>query len=191
MSYNERKFLPLTKTPVLPSPTSTDYTNLADTLFGRMNAHKPLKDKFRDLGIESACFCLADQTGAVLYEFSVGVHAHGSSSGYDTAAARKAAEMTGKVTGRFSSREIRQPNLDLYAGAVRGMQHIISCRLVAVQPLSSSEKIAVEDMSEIAAIVFGCEIKKRMGIQEMPRELAMGHLSRHRSPLLPLFDPFL
>lgn len=191
VSCTTRKFLPLTKSSVLAPPSATDFTNLAQNLLNRMLAHKSLQAKLSALGIQSACFCLADQTGVVLYEFSVGTHAHGTAPLSDEKAARKAAVLTGVVTGRFSSREIRNPLIDLFGGAVRGMQHIISCRLVAVQPHSASESVDIEDMSEIVAIIFGLEIKKRMGIYEMPKELAMGHLSRHMSPVLPLFDPFL
>lgn len=190
VSCIRRKFFPLPATTIAP-PTTQDFTNLGQNLFSRMAGHTPLQKKFHELGIESAFFCLADQTGAVLHEFSVGTHAHGSVPVDDEVIVRKAATLTGVVTGRFSSREIRQPSLNIFSGAVRGMQHIISCRLVAVQPHSASESVEIEDMSEIVAIIFGLEIKKYMGIYEMPKELAMGHLSRSRSPVLPLFDPFL
>ena len=132
VSYTARKFFPLAATTIAP-PTTQDFTNLGQNLFSRMAGHKPLQKKFRELGIESAFFCLADQTGVVLHEFSVGIHSHGSTPFDDELIARKAATLTGVITGRLASREIRMTQADLFAGSVRGMTNIISCRLVAVQ----------------------------------------------------------
>ncbi len=188
--YIARKFFPLSVT-TFAQPTTQDFTNLGQNLFGRMVEHKPLQEKFQELGIESAFFCLADQTGIILHEFMVGSHSHGSVPLADELIARKIATLTGIVTGRISSREIRMTKANLFAGSVRGMKHIISCRLVAVQPLSQSESVAVEDLSELVAIIFGYEVKKRMGLMEIPKDYVMGFLSRYRSPHLPLFDPFL
>jgi hypothetical protein len=166
-----------------------DFTNLAQNLFDRMESHKPLKAKLSTLGAESACFCLADQSGNALHEFFVGTHAHGSNYPLDKQVAHDNAFRNGNTPGVYSSRNVNFPGA--CAGSVRGMRHIISCRLIAVQPHSVAQAKDVEDLSEIVAIIYGREIKKRLGIQEMPKDLVLGHLSRYRSPLLPLFDPFL
>lgn len=172
------------------APTMHGYTLLAQTLFDRMKKHPPLKELFLEYGITGACFCMASQFGTSLYEFQVGIAGHGTNLLMDQGIANEASRRTADNCS-FDSRETRNPTLQKFAGAIRGREHIISCRMIAVQPHSTQQEVAIEDLSEIFAIILGLEIAKKMGTKELIKDHALGFLSRHFSSLLPLFDPFL
>ena len=167
-----------------------DYTFLAHTLFDEMLRHKPLQQLFFEQGITGACFCMASQFGTSLYEFEIGVAGHGTSLAQDQSIANEASRRTADNRGQ-GSRESRNPGLQRFAGAIRGRDHIISCRMVAIQPHSVQQNEAIEDLSEIFAIILGREITKKMGTKELIKDHAMGFFSRYTSPLLRNFDPFL
>ena len=167
-----------------------DYTFLAQTLFDEMLRHKPLQQLFFEQGITGACFCMASQFGTSLYEFQVGIAGHGTSFAQDQSIANEASRRTADNRG-YGSRETRNPGLQKFAGAIRGMDHIISCRMIAIQPHSALQNVAIEDLSEIFAIILGREITKKMGTKELIKDHAMGFFSRYTSPLLRNFDPFL
>lgn len=158
--------------------------------FERMQYHPPSRDLFDSLGISSVLGCFADQEGTVLFSLEAGAHAPGSNPDQDRVIAAEAARNTGSRWG-FSSRESRLPGAEQCAGAIRGFQHIISCRLVAVSSLAAKDLKDVEDASEIFTLAYALHISRIIGVREANRELAMGSLSRYASGLLDLFDPFL
>lgn len=171
-------------------PTVQDYKVLAEDLFERMQNHPPSRDLLDSLGISSVLGCFADQEGTVLFSFEAGAHAHGSNPGQDRVIAADAARNTGSLVG-FSSRDSRLPNAEQYAGAIRGFQHIISCRLVAISSLGAKDLKDVEDASEIFTLAYTLHLSSILGVREANRDMVVGSLSRYASGLLDLFDPFL
>lgn len=172
------------------SPTKADYSDTAERLLLSMILHSPVHERFSALGIEGVIVSFHDQEGRPLFDFMAGSASHGSDRTQEHASALLAAKHLAMARG-MESRSTRLPAVGRYAGAIRGFIHIVSCRLIPVSPLSASELVEVEDMSELFTLAYLLAILKDLGEKEIVKDMAVGILSRYHSPIESDFTPFL